>query len=201
VANPKRNINALVSLFPLPVTLVTAADERGRPNVATASFVGMVCLRPRMVSLSLLHTTYSCGLVVTTGKFGLNIPDGHLLWQTDQAGMLSGREEEDKLQRLGLTTFLGPKTGVPLIDQCPVNIECLVRERLSFNDNETFLAEVQSVLCDETLLTPDQGKIDFKKIELFVFNQGEYWSLFERIGRYGFSRQGESHVDRLSETR
>ena len=200
MGNPKRNINALISLFPLPVTLVSCANERGRPNVATASFVGVVCLRPRILSLSLLHTSYSGGVIVATGKFGLNIPDVHLLWQVDQAGMLSGREDEDKVKTLGLTTFPGPKTGVPLIEQCPVNIECVVRERLSFNDNETFLGEVQSVLCDETLLSTDQGKIDFRKLELFVYNQGEYWSLFERIGRYGFTRQGQSHVDRLSET-
>jgi flavin reductase (DIM6/NTAB) family NADH-FMN oxidoreductase RutF len=96
--------------------------------------------------------------------------------------------------------FPGPRTGVPLVEECVVNVECTVREQLSFSRNETFLGEVMSVLADENLVSGDHGKIDFQKLELFVFNQGEYWSLFERIGRYGFSR-GKGHVDRLSETR
>lgn len=197
----KRPINPLVSLFPLPVTLVSCASLDGRPNVTTAAFVGVACLRPRLLSLSLLHASYSCGLITATARFGINIPDGPLLWQVDRAGMVSGRDDDHKVQDLSLTLFPGPKTGVPLIEECPVNVECTVRERVSFHGSELFLGEVVGVLADEALLGKDQGKIDFASLELFVFNQGEYWSLFERIGRYGFTRPGVNHVDRLSETR
>jgi len=197
----KLPLNPLVGLFPLPVTLVSCATDQGKANVSAASFVGVAALRPRILSLAMFHASYSCGVIAASGKFGLNIPDGSLLWQVDQAGMISARDCEDKVADLGLTLFPGPKSGVPLVEECPVNIECTVRERLSFHRSELFLGEVLTVLADESLHGPDQGKIDFGKLELFVYNQGEYWSLFERIGRYGFSRPGTSHVDRLSETR
>ena len=195
MSTAKKSINSLVSLFPLPVTLVSCATEGGKGNVAAAAFVGVVSLRPRMLSLSLLHSSYSCRIVVATGKFGLNVPDGHLLWQVDQAGMLSGRERDNKVADLGLTLFPGPKMGVPLIEECPLNVECVVRERLNFTTGETFIAEAVSVLVNEEIISDDHGRIDFERLDLFVFNQGEYWSVYERLGRYGFSREVTGHGD------
>ena len=96
---------------------------------------------------------------------------------------------------MGLTLFAGPRTGVPLVRECPLNLECVVRERLSFTTCETFLGEALTVLADEDILSEDNGRIDFHRLDLFVFNQGEYWSVFERIGRYGFSRQEAGHGD------
>jgi len=196
----KKSVNLLVSLFPLPVTLVSCATAKGKANVTAASFVGVAALRPRILSLSLLHSSYSCRIILATGKFGLNVPDGSLLWQVDQAGMISGRERKNKVADLGLTLFPGPQTGVPLVQECPLNVECVVRERLSFTTSETFLGEAVNVLADEHLIDDARGRIDFGKLELFVFNQGEYWSLFERIGRYGFSRQRASDGGKPPET-
>ena len=201
MATAKRNINSLVSLFPLPVTLVSCATEGGKANVAAAAFVGVVALRPRIISVSLLHSSYTCRIVAATGKFGLNVPHGHLLWQVDQAGMISGRERDNKVADLGLTLFPGPKTGVPLVEECPLNLECVVRERLSFTTCETFLGEALTVLADEDIIGDENGRIDFHRLDLFVFSQGEYWSVFERIGRYGFSRKEADHGDGREKTR
>ena len=40
-------------LYPLPVVLVSAADEEGNTNVLTVAWAGTVCSDPPMVSVSI----------------------------------------------------------------------------------------------------------------------------------------------------
>ena len=39
-------------LYPLPVVMVTAADEEGRDNIITVAWAGTICTNPPMVSIS-----------------------------------------------------------------------------------------------------------------------------------------------------
>jgi flavin reductase (DIM6/NTAB) family NADH-FMN oxidoreductase RutF len=84
---------------------------------------------------------------------------------------------------------------VPTVVECPVSVECRLRERFTFHDAELFLGEVASVLVDEQFICDDVGHIDYHELSPIVFNQGEYWTLFERIGRYGCSREADTDGD------
>ena len=39
-------------LYPLPVVMVSVADEEGKDNIITVAWAGTVCTNPPMVSIS-----------------------------------------------------------------------------------------------------------------------------------------------------
>ena len=73
-----------------------------------------------------------------------------------------------------------------MIKECPTNIECKVTKILSLGAHDMFIGEVVKVHRDTSVLDKE-GNIDYSKAAPIVYNQGEYWSLGRRIGRYGFS--------------
>ena len=94
----------------------------------------------------------------------------------------------DKFSETGLTSESAKKVRPPLIRESPVNIECKVRKKISLGSHDLFLGEVVCVHVSRNVLDQKE-KIDFSKLSLYVYNQGEYWSLNKRIGVHGFSKQ------------
>lgn len=101
--------------------------------------------------------------------------------------MVSGKEV-DKFSITGLTPEPAEKVRPPLIRECPVNIECVLKKKIPLGVHHLFLGEIVSVHLDQNVLN-EKEKLDFKKIAPFVYNQGEYWSLNKKIGTYGFTKK------------
>jgi flavin reductase (DIM6/NTAB) family NADH-FMN oxidoreductase RutF len=74
-----------------------------------------------------------------------------------------------------------------MIGECPVNIECRLKDIIRLGSHDLFLGEVVAVHADESVLD-DNGNIDFAKAAPLVYNQGEYWDLGAKVGAYGCSR-------------
>ena len=177
------------ALFPCPVVLVTCVDAEGKPNIITLAWVGVVCSNPPILGIGVQPRRYSYKLIERSGEFAVNIPTMEILKETDFCGSFSGKDV-DKFAETGLTPEPAEKIKPPIIRECPVNIECVVRSRLQLGIHHLFLGEVVSVHVDEEILG-EKGRIDFDKVAPFVFNHGEYWSLRKKIGEIGFSKKGE----------
>ncbi|MBM4047162.1 MAG: flavin reductase family protein [Planctomycetes bacterium] len=173
------------ALYPVPVVLVTCADKAGKANMITLAWVGTVCSQPPMISISIRPSRYSHPMVKDLGEFVVNIPTAAQVKETDYAGIVSGRDV-DKFAKLGFTPEPASKVKPPLIQECPVNIECKVRQTLTLGTHDMFIGEVVAVHVDESVLT-DKGRIDVAKAAPFAFAQGEYWSFKDKIGSFGFS--------------
>ena len=52
--------------------------------------------------------------------------------------------------------------------------------------HDVFIADILSVSCREEIIDKD-GKIHFERADLLAYAHGEYYSLGERVGRFGFS--------------
>jgi hypothetical protein len=61
-----------------------------------------------------------------------------------------------------------------------------IRDRLELGSHDLFIGEVVAVHADEELLD-EKGDIDVARLEPFAYVEGEYWSLGERIGEFGFT--------------
>ena len=179
--------NPWTALFPCPVVLVTCVDPNGKPNMITLAWAGVVCSDPPMLGLGIRPHRYSYGLIEASREFVVNIPTVEILKETDFCGVVSGKDV-DKFSETGLTTEAAEKVKPPLIRECPVNIECIVKEKIPLGAHHLFLGEVVSVHVDQDVLD-EKGRIDFSKVSPFVYNQGEYWSLHRKIGGHGFSKQ------------
>lgn len=175
------------ALFPCPVVLVTCVDIKGRPNIITLAWAGTVCSDPPMVGLGIRPHRHSYLLLEEAKEFVVNIPTLNLLRSTDFCGMVSGKNV-DKFSETGLTPEPAKKVKPPTIKECPVNIECAVKTKIPLGVHHLFLGEIVQVQVDPTILD-ENGRIDFTRLDLFVYNQGEYWSLHRKLGIHGFSKE------------
>ena len=93
-------------LYPLPVVLVSAADEEGNTNVLTVAWAGTVCSDPPMVSVSIRPERYSYRMIKETGEFVINLTTEELAYAADYCGVVSGRDA-DKFKNMHLTPVKG----------------------------------------------------------------------------------------------
>jgi flavin reductase (DIM6/NTAB) family NADH-FMN oxidoreductase RutF len=173
------------ALFPCPVVLVTCKDSTGDPNIITLAWVGTVCSEPPMIGLGIRPTRYSHKLIKNSKEFVVNIPPTKLIQETDYCGVTSGKDV-NKFSKTGLTLEKAVNVKAPLIRECPVNLECTLKELIPLGTHDLFLGEVVQIHIDEQVLD-EKGRLDLTKADPFVYNVGEYWSLNKKIGTYGYS--------------
>ncbi|MGD9130119.1 MAG: flavin reductase family protein [Candidatus Bathyarchaeota archaeon] len=179
--------NPYTALFPCPVVLVTCVDSKGAPNIITLAWAGTVCSEPPTVGLGIRPSRHSHKLIENSREFVVNIPPAKILRETDYCGVTSGRDA-DKFSETKLTPEQADKVESPLIRECPVNMECKLKDVIPLGAHDLFLGEIVQIHINKDILD-DKGHIDFKKANPFVFNVGEYWSLHKKIGTYGYSKR------------
>ncbi|MFQ6076313.1 MAG: flavin reductase family protein [Candidatus Bathyarchaeia archaeon] len=172
-------------LYPPPACLVTSVDRDDHPNIITIGSCGSLCVRPPIIGISIVPRQYSHGLIAACGEFVVNVPTTGLLRLVDYCGTVSGRDV-DKFRETGLTPVPADRVRPPLIEECPVNLECVLRERLDLGSHTLFLGEVVALHVDEDLLD-EGGRIVNERADPIVVLLGEYWGLGGRLAPMGFS--------------
>lgn len=173
-------------LYPLPAVMVSTADLRGNANILTVAWTGTVCSDPAMLYISVRPERYSYHMLKETGEFAVNLTTEKLAYATDWCGVKSGRDV-DKWKELNLTMGKAEElTYAPVILESPVNIECKVIEIKELGSHHMFLAEVAAVQVDERYLKKN-GKFELNSTGLLAYSHGEYRSLGNELGRFGWS--------------
>ena len=184
----RKNVPPTPMLFPTPVVLVTSVDEAEKPNIITLAWVGVVNSEPPMIGLSIRPGRYSHDCVRRSKEFVVNLPSAEMVRKVDACGVLSGRET-DKFAAMGWKPVPAQKVKPPLIDECPVQMECQVKEMISLGSHDLFLGEIVALHVKEEI-QKEKGRIDITKVLPLVFCPGanEYWNLGKCIGHYGFTK-------------
>ncbi len=184
----RKNLPPATLLFPTPVVLVTCVDEAGKPNIITLAWVGVVNSEPPIISISIRPERYSHACVKRLREFVVNLPTEEMVRKVDACGVLSGRGS-DKFSSMGWKQVPAQKVKPPLIDECPVQMECKVRDILSLGSHDLFLGEIVALHVKEEV-QKEKGRIDIAKTLPLVFCPGanEYWNLAKCIGHYGFTK-------------
>ena len=172
-------------LYPLPVVMVSVADEEGHDNIITVAWAGTVCTNPPMVSISVRPERYSYKMLTDTREFVINLTTEKLAFATDYCGVKSGRDV-DKFKELRLTREKASHVGVPMIGESPVYIECRVREIQEYGSHSVFTADVLAVHVD-TAYMDEKGKFDLASANPIVYSHGEYYGLGKKLGTFGYS--------------
>ncbi len=183
---PKVTLERSALLGPLPVVLLSCVGEDGSTNVMSVTFASVVCGTPPMVGAAVRPERMSYALIRETGEFVLNIPPASLLRAVDFCGMVSG-SDVNKFAEARLTPIPGLKVRAPLIRECPVNLECVVRQSLVLGSHVLFLAEVVALHADDEMV--EGGAVIVGRIKPLVYDpfNGDYWSLKEVVAHHGFS--------------
>lgn len=172
-------------LCPVPVVMVSCKSSEGVNNIITVAWTGIVCSDPAMLYISVRPERFSHDIIKNTGSFVVNIPNNKLAYAVDFCGVKSGRDI-NKFEHLNLTIQKSNLIDVPSIAECPVNLECRVRDIISLGSHDMFIAEILCVDVEEKLLDKS-GKLLLNKADLICYNHGEYRALAESLGHFGFS--------------
>ena len=173
-------------VYPLPAVMVSCADKEGNTNIITIAWTGTICTNPAMLYISVRPERYSYGMIKESGEFVVNLTTEALAQATDYCGVRSGRDV-DKWKETGLTRGKSNElTYAPIIEECPVNIECKVTEVKELGSHAMFMAEVVSVQVSDEYIN-ETGKFCLNETGLMAYSHGEYRSLGKQIGTFGYS--------------
>lgn len=173
-----------VLLGPIPPVLVSCGTPEA-PNVFTVAWAGIVNTHPPRVSISVRPSRHSYGLIQQSGEFVINLPTTALARAVDWCGVKSGRDV-NKFEAMGLTALPASQVGCPLVGESPVNLECKVFQQIPLGTHDLFLADVVAVNVSEELLDT-AGKLHLERAGLLAYTHGQYYSLGEEMGTFGWS--------------
>lgn len=182
-------------IYPLPAVLVSCGATDEEMNLITVAWTGTVCTDPAMCYISVRKERHSHAILKRTGEFVINLTTRELCRATDWCGVRSGRDY-DKFKEMGLTPLWAKHVKAPLVAESPVNIECRVKQILELGTHDMFLAEVVGVEVDPRYLDPETGKFRLDQADLVAYSHGEYFTLGEKLGTFGYSVRKRPSVER-----
>lgn len=173
-------------IYPLPAVLATCGATPEEWNMITVAWVGTICSDPAMCYISIRPERYSHALLMKNMEFTLNLTTTSMARVTDWAGVRSGRDY-DKWKETGLHPLPGEMVKSPTIEESPLSIECRVKSVMHLGSHDMFIADVLNVRADSRWINEQTGKLELEKTGLLVYSHGQYFSLGDLIGHFGFS--------------
>ncbi len=148
---------------PVTKTIVSCRDRDGRDNALVVAYCCNCSFDPPMVMVGIVPSRFSHHMVKESGCFVVNLPAKQNKELFDYVGSNSGRDG-DKLKAVGAAVSNGATVNAPVLDDCPVNIECEVVDAIMTGSHEMFVGKITHVHADAQYVDGD-GKIDFSKID------------------------------------
>jgi flavin reductase (DIM6/NTAB) family NADH-FMN oxidoreductase RutF len=150
----KEKLGPTTWMYPTPVVLC-GANVNGKPNYATVGACGVISLAPPLIYVSLVESHYTTEGIAQNRTFSFNFPATPLKDVTDYCGLVSGREvDKSKL----FSTFYGELGTAPMIQECPVTVECRVDRDLRIHGRAVFIGEVVQVHADKRCVVERRGR-------------------------------------------
>jgi len=171
-------------VYPIPAVMVSCGNME-KSNIITVAWTGILNTNPAMVYISIRPERHSYDLIKETGEFAINLTNRELAYATDWCGVKTG-SKVDKFKEMSLTKEEAKLIACPLIKESPVSIECKVKEIRELGSHHMFVAEVLSIDADEKYID-EKGAFDISKCDLIAYSNGNYYSLGEKIGKFGYS--------------
>lgn len=156
----KREARKMPAVWPLPRLIVSMRDKAGRDNALAIGF-GVNC------SLGRRRKTPVSSSTIRSPASGRNLRS----WARDPGGggqvCDAGAENRGRLSR-----------ERPLLEACPVNIECSVVESVMPGSHEQFVGKVEAVHCGRAFME-EAGNI--------IWDKMDFGGCFARKGRKGIA--------------
>ncbi|KEI16069.1 flavin reductase family protein [Clostridium haemolyticum] len=182
----KKTFKGSAMLNPVPSVLITSKNNKGKVNVFTVGWIGVACTKPPMISVAIRPERLSYEYIKENNEFVVNLPSRNLVKAVDFCGVKSGNTL-NKIKELNFTLKESNNISVPYIDECPITLECKVKNVIPLGSHDLFLAEILSVHVEEDLID-EKGKIYYEEADLICYSHGEYFGISKKaLGNFGFS--------------
>jgi flavin reductase (DIM6/NTAB) family NADH-FMN oxidoreductase RutF len=184
----KIEINNNTCLYPIPMVLVGAVVE-GKANFMACAWVTRANYKPPMIGIT-IGPHYTNRGIEENKVFSINIPDKTMINAVDYCGLATGKNT-DKSQIFKV--FYGELKHAPMIEKCPVTMECKLFKSVKLPYNTLYIGEIIKAYSEEQYLT--DGTPDIKKIKPFSLTMPDnnYWLVGEAAGKaWSIGKQYES---------
>ncbi len=173
-------------VYPLPAVMVSVGNQEGQTNILTIAWTGTICTNPAMLYISVRPERYSYSMIKESREFVVNLTTEALAKAADYCGVRSGRDV-DKWKEMHLTSGKASELRyAPIIEECPVNIECKVEEIKELGSHHMFIAKVMAVQVSEKYMN-ETGKFCLNETGLLAYSHGEYLGVGKSLGTFGYS--------------
>ena len=169
-------------IYPMPVVLVGAKIDN-KPNFMAVAWCGIANDEPPMVSVAIRPLRYTYRGIEQNSTFSVNVPSIDMVKETDYCGIESG-SKVNKAEVCNFKVFYGKLSNAPLIEECPINLECKVMHTLHLGTHSLFIGQVEETHISKTCLT--NGKPDVSKFNAFVYTSDldlQYQALGKIVAR------------------
>ena len=166
-------------IFPRPAVIV-GTNIDGKPNLMTVAAFGIANVEPLTISVAIRHRRYTLQGIRQNMTFSVNIPSVDLLSEVEYCGRISG-SKVNKVEECKFKVFYGKLKSAPLIEQCPVNLECSVAHILNLGSHSFVIGKVDETHISDNCLT--DGKPDVIKIKPFV-STGTPGRRYQSLGEF-----------------
>lgn len=168
----KEKVSVPPSTNPLvmPVVIVSTISAEGVINFSSVGWIAKVNPAPPLIAFSMGPHKKTMKNILETGKFGINIPDRSQIDRVERCGMNSGNTVK---KSDWFTSRTGEKTGAPLAEECPINLECTLWKTFELPKEVMIIAQIENILCKEDIL--EDGRISLYKCDPVIHSMfGDY---------------------------
>jgi len=159
-------------LEPGPVILLSTFNGQ-KNNVMTLSYTMVIDDSTPLIAVSMGTWDYSYDVLLAERECVVSIPADDMLEKTVDIGNCSGADT-DKFSTFGITPKKAAKVKAPLIEECPVNLECVIEDDSLLNRYNLIVLRVVKAWSDggqfkkihhngDGTFTVDSEPIDMKK--------------------------------------
>ena len=172
-------------IYPMPALLVgTNIDDK--PNFMAVAWGGIANGEPPMISVAIRHQRHTYKGIRQNMTFSVNVPSSDLVKETDYCGITSG-SKANKVGICKFTVFYGKLGNVPLIKQCPINLECKVVHILDLGSHALVIGRIEETHVSEDCLTDGKPDVDKVKPMSYVMSPATRYQTLGEVLAKAFS--------------
>ena len=166
-------------VIPLPVFIIGTYNADGEANAMNAAWAGQIGGDLISVSLGEHPSTENIKL---NRAFTVSFATKNYTAECDYVGIVSFKNEPDKLKKAGFTVTRSDKVNAPVIDQLPVSLECEVVDIIQEYGETRVTAKIVGMVADDSVLT--DGKVDLSKLQPIMYDSSAktYRVIGENVG-------------------
>ncbi|HOS96110.1 MAG TPA: flavin reductase family protein [Deltaproteobacteria bacterium] len=145
----KERLGPRTLLFPMPSVLI-GSEVDGKPNFMTVAWCGIASHQPPTVSVAIRKGRHTLKGIDALRCFSVNIPTSKMVKTVDFCGIYSGKDR-DKSSLFHVDKGENPR--IPLIRECPVNLECTLLHSLDLGSHTLVIGEITQSHVRQDCLT------------------------------------------------
>ena len=178
----KKNLGVIPAVYPMPVLIVAAYDENGRPNAMNAAW-GMICAMDK-IALFIDEDHKTTQNILKTKAFTVSVADRAHIEAADYFGIATGNKVPDKFERSSCHAVKSGFENAPVIEEFPVVMECELADIIEKDNVYAVIGKIVNVGADEAVLG-ENGKVDPEKLNALIFDQfrSGYYVTGEKAGQ------------------